>query len=705
MESVSQYVAPSHGQHKRHIRKSGLEQLNSLTTGNGKFQQLAVSHKSRGTYQKETAIVDPKKYFHVDPKDHLSWTNKFRTESNEKYRLGTTHSELCSSIKGKCAHPEQQDMDVEGIKHRGINRCRDAVKSMVENQDHQMRPKKGSHMREMLLTETLARQLNEIDNISDRERAGEEIKKTLDWIDSMLVSEELNGINVGGQLKDEHKQHKENLKTQTKNLAHTAPLIKIDSQSPVKSKPQGTGFPTLNETLVKVREELIQTELEMAIDSCATEANLKWAGIHGGIMEMDSQINQLNSGTLKGLTIVPESNLAKTKDAVGHKCEQYKENFNEGIEPITKAMTDQANWTKGVKGAVEELKTLSSGLASNCGSTSGRAEWTQALKEWHTKHKDLLLPNSSGKLSKAQEQLGTLVSGLEDIVEEEATKKSSMGLNPRIDKWADKALEALELSSDILLSAETSEHEPLKVDSKLEETQSRLTQISQKTVEGNGSTFGSKEKFLPKHKSEYNEKLELLNANVQEKLNVRVLKLNQKIEGQAKTTLATMVNIGLRGHNDYISHLKKHIDDDGCKHLAEGGYEKLSSSVETAKKLAQQTASYHPDTDVGEELSETITKMDTQVVETLKQQKEFVGKSLFSTHREKLMSSFSPHMQKYAYFDHPPYDTIKTNMQKVVKDPNFQKKVAEDMEVHGQDISQLVGSGSQSELIQEQEGV
>ncbi len=93
----------------------------------------------------------------------------------------------------------------------------------------------------------------------------------------------------------------------------------------------------------------------------------------------------------------------------------------------------------------------------------------------------------------------------------------------------------------------------------------------------------------------------------------------------------------------------------------------------------------------GHDLAEKIAKMDTQVVETLKQQKEFVGKSLFSNHREKLMSSFSPHMKQYAYFDHPSYSTLKENMQSVVKDPRFQERVAENMRVHGADIDELIG--------------
>ncbi len=590
MDNVGAYVPPRHDGGNRHIRGGSLKQLSTLTTGNGQFQQLAVSHKTRGGHSQETSVVEPKKYFNVDPVSSFTYKNKFRTSDNTKYRLGTSHSQLCSSIKGKCQKSPESGSEV--LKHRGINKCRDSVKAMVENQDKQMRPESSSHMRELLLTETLARQLDEIDGINDRERAGEEIKKTLDWIDSMLASEALTSINVGGELKEEKLKHQENLNSDTKSLAHSVPLVNIESsQSQGSVQHQGTGFPTLNETLMNVREQLIQTELEMAVDSCATEASLKWTEIHGQITSMDQEINQLNSGTSQGLSIVPDSNLDKTRDAIGSKCEQYKESFNDGIEPITQAMTSQAKWTKDVKEAIGGLKSLSSGLAQNCSTAEGRAEWTRELKQWHTKHQNLLLPNSDGKLSKAQQQLTSLTEDLQSIVDAEANKNETRQLNARIDHWSDKALQALELSSDALLSPEEHDHEPLTLHSK---DQDRLTAISQKQDKTSKFKIGDRNEFEPtRHKDEYNETVAKVNKSVQQELSGRILKLNQSIDKQAKSTLTTMVNIGLRGHNDYISHLKKHIDDDGCKHLENGGYERLSQSVEKSKQLALEMASHH----------------------------------------------------------------------------------------------------------------
>ena len=692
MESVGVSATPSHGGGNGHITAWELKQLHELITGNGKFLALEVSHTTRGGFSQEVAFVDPKKYFNVDPSSSFSIKNSFRLSSYIKYRLGTNHSELIATIKGITKTKKQsQNPGTEVLKHLGINTCRDAVKSMVENTNQQAPTESSSHLRE-LLAETLARQLNEIDKMNDRETAGEEIKKTLDWIDSMLASKALTSVGVGGKLQKEKENHDKFCHSDNISLAYSVPLVKIESsqsqssQSQSSVQHQGTSFPTLNETLMNVREELIKTQLKMAFDSCATEASLKWAQIHGQISSMDNTITKLND-TMEGLSIVTGSNLDKTIDAIGIKCAKHKEqSFNEVIEPITHAMSSQAQWTKNVKNAIDGLKKLSSGLAQHCTTPEGRAESTRALEEWHSDYKNLLLPNSVGALSKVKVQITPLINELQNIVKEEDNKNASRKLDARIDEWSDKALQAIELSSNALLSPKAHEHEhvPLELHSK---EQDRLTQISKKKDPTSKNSFGFR--FLPKHKAEYNKTVATVNESVQEQLSTRILYLNQRIRKQEISTLTTMVNIGLRGHNDYISHLKEHIDNEGCKHLANGGYEKLSDSVENSKQLALKMVSHHPVGTTSRVLEQEITNMDNQVVKTLKIQGEFVNKSLLTNHREKMLSAFFLHMKEWAYFDHPSYSTLKENMLSVVKDSRFQERVNENMQAHGLDVDTL----------------
>ncbi|WP_133681872.1 hypothetical protein [Paludibacterium purpuratum] len=522
-------------------------------------------------------------------------------------------------------------------------------------------------MRVLLLAETLARQLNEIGHVQDRASAGQEIVHTLAWIDALLASHELAPIGIGGQLKKERSACAEDRQRNVESLAHRQPIVTAMCSDGAAGAARTSALADFNDMLQKVRNELIGTEVDMALESCVSEADMQWADIYAAIQGMDRQIAEIHGQRFSG-KLVTGSNLDKSSDAVSNICIQTQHHFADGIEPVLTQLDARVAWADGIAAAGAELEALCADIPHGT-SAERRLAWEAQLRQWADKFDSLPLPNGSGKLGEMLgPRLGQALTALSSVTTDSEARRLQ-GFATRDLPWCDRALAALDQCSASLFNPGGVLDEYVRL------------------VPEKGVARKSHEK-LGKHgmkMAEYNAHVAIENSAMEGVISRRLNEFNRKNQDRSKTATASIASIGLKGHNDYIAHLKEHIREDGTKNLLDRSYDVLIDSVERARGCAKRLCRHLilPTDNRGSVLYDKVESLDKAVQETLEKQRQFTGMRLLSRHREILRELYVPHLQRYAYFDHPDYTLLKNNMQETASSARFQETVARQIELHG----------------------
>ncbi|MEG0870709.1 MAG: hypothetical protein RSG77_27280, partial [Hafnia sp.] len=462
--------------------------------------------------------------------------------------------------------------------------------------------------------------------------AGQQLTHTLNWIDTVLASDCLTGIGVGGALKAEKKEYDAN--PDSRLAAARTPFVRstpehpsVDTSGGQKSPSGSSKLPGLNTVLPKIRSELQALQVEMALNYCATTASTQTSNAKA----MISQLDTIKEGPIK---LTEGSNLSQTQYAAARICQDMNDALAAKITQIQQNLADFKTWSNDYKEASNALVTLCGGVNECYKSDRGRSDWVGQIKGWHEQYKHVRKPNAEGCLDMGAVEFSKLLNNLN---------------TPKISRsdWVYHAFTVTSTLSAMLSGDPLPESHPQPI--KEEHTD-----------------------FL-KRKAD--------DVAFKRKVDGQCHALSARIEFSRDRVGENMAQIGVINLCDTTSAMLDHIEKKGSQSADD--IRTIRSAMKNALATTQEIGSPSP-----EQTSKTAALV-VKVDGALKHLMDFFDVNMFNAHRSEIRDIYTNHLKTYAYFDHPQTQAITNNVTNILRNEDFQKNIRAHIQAHGLTVAQL----------------